>query len=148
MQSILQIYSDVQNICKKHYLTQMTYFSFLLLHANSFPHMHQWSSSQMSSCQRGSFIDQHFQLPFCPRNYPSNLVVGYLLETNQAYQTNYPLCDCLDAQRTLVTSTQTHTSSHIHTVNAQTYRYLCICVKSLFVSFKIHFGKCILHYPQ
>ena len=39
---------------------------------------------------------------FCsgPGITPSNLVVSYLLETNQPDQMNYPLCNCLDALRT------------------------------------------------
>lgn len=41
-----------------------------------------------------------------PGIIPSNLVVSYLLETNQPDQMNYPLFTCLDGQRTLVT--------HIH----------------------------------
>lgn len=53
---------------------------------------------------------------FCsgPGITPSNLVVSYLLETNQPDQMNDPLCTCLDAQRTLVTHKHTHTHAHIH----------------------------------
>lgn len=39
---------------------------------------------------------------------PSNLVVSYLLVTNQPDQINYPLCNCLDAQK-ISSNTQTHT---------------------------------------
>lgn len=66
---------------------------------------------------------------FCsgPGITPSNLVVSYLLETNQPDQMNYPLCTCLDAQRTLVTH------KHTHTVHMRTYTKMQI-LPSYFLS--------------
>lgn len=56
---------------------------------------------------------------------PSNLVVSYLLVTNQPDQMNYPLCNCLDAQK-ISSNIQTHTYTCTYMKYKCTHQIFCL----------------------